>query len=77
MENAMSPGQAAKEVGVTYAIAKRYYEKWAPEIQPRLEGRLVSDIQESIKRLRKKKSGKNHNPVEQLSKLGNNRSLER
>jgi hypothetical protein len=26
--DAMGPGDAAKKAGVTYATAKRYYEKW-------------------------------------------------
>jgi hypothetical protein len=50
----MSPGQAAERVGVTYASAKRYYDKWAPEIKQRLESRLIPEMQESIKQLAKK-----------------------
>jgi hypothetical protein len=54
IEDAMSPGQAAERVGVTYASAKRYYDKWAPEIKQRLESRLIPEMQESIKQLAKK-----------------------
>jgi hypothetical protein len=35
-EDAMSPGQAAQAVGVTYATAKRWYDKWADEIKSSL-----------------------------------------
>jgi hypothetical protein len=55
IEDAMSPGQAADKVGVTYASAKRYYDKWAPEIKQRLESRLIPEMQESIKQLAKKR----------------------
>ena len=41
-EKAMSPGKAAQEAGVTYATAKRYYEKWSDVIQRSLEARLES-----------------------------------
>ena len=54
-EKAMSPGEAAKEAGVTYATAKRYYDKWAPEIQQGLESRLVPSIEESIRQFTKKR----------------------
>jgi hypothetical protein len=35
MVEAMTPGQAAKRVGVTYATPNRYYEKWSSEIRRR------------------------------------------
>jgi hypothetical protein len=53
-EDAMSPGQAAKRVGTTYATANRYYAKWASEIKESLERQLVPKIEESIKRYSKK-----------------------
>ena len=48
-------GQAADKTGVTYATAKRYYEKWAEEIRQSLESRLVPNIEASIKQLSKKR----------------------
>jgi hypothetical protein len=53
-EEAMSPGQAAKKVGVTYATASRYYEKWSSEIKQSLERQLIPRIQESIRQARRK-----------------------
>ena len=53
--DAMQPGQAAKEVGVTYATAKRYYDLCADEIKRSLESRLLPSLEESIKRVKKKK----------------------
>jgi hypothetical protein len=53
--DAMQPGQAAKEYGVTYATAKRYYDLWADEIKRSLESRLLPSLEESIKRVKKKK----------------------
>lgn len=50
IEQAMSPGEAAKSVGITYATAKRYYEKWGSEIKAGLEQRLLPQLQESVKR---------------------------
>ncbi len=32
-EDAMTPGQAAQAAGVTYATAKRYYDRWGDEIK--------------------------------------------
>jgi molybdenum-dependent DNA-binding transcriptional regulator ModE len=55
IEEAMSPGQAAKKVGVTYATANRYYEKWSKEIKEGLERRLIPQIEESIKQMGKKR----------------------
>jgi hypothetical protein len=54
-EQAMSPGQAAETIGVTYATANRYYKMWGKEIKESLEKQLVPQIQESIKKLGKKK----------------------
>ena len=56
-ENAMTPGQAAQKVGVTYATAKRWYDKWADEIRRSLERKLVPSMEESINRLKKKRKG--------------------
>ena len=53
-ENAMVPGQAAEHVGVTYATAKRWYDKWADEIKRSLESRLLPELQASVKRAAKK-----------------------
>src|SRR5215813_7954993 len=44
-EQAMSPGQAAETIGVTYAAANRYYEMWGKEIKESLEEQLVPQIQ--------------------------------
>ena len=55
-EDAMTPGQAAQKVGVTYATAKRWYDKWPDEIRRRLENKLVPSTEESIKRLAKKQN---------------------
>ena len=57
-EDAMMPGEAAQKVGVTYATAKRYYEKWSDEIKRSLESKLVPNIEESIKRLGKKRKAR-------------------
>jgi len=54
----MMRGQAAQKVGVTYATAKRYYEKWSDEIKRSLESKLVRNIEESIKRLGKKRKAR-------------------
>jgi hypothetical protein len=55
-EDAMTPGQAAEKVGVTYATATRYYEKWSEEITRSLERKLVPSIEESIKKLARKRT---------------------
>jgi hypothetical protein len=55
-EDAMSPGEAAKRVGTTYATANRYYTKWAAEIKESLERQLIPKIQESIKEVSKKRN---------------------
>ena len=54
-EDAMTPGQAAEKVGVTYATANRYYEKWSSDIKRSLESKLVPNLEESIKRMAKKR----------------------
>jgi len=55
IDDAMSPGDAAKKVGVSYGTAVRYYELWDKEIRKRREKQLVPQILESMKRLGKKK----------------------
>jgi hypothetical protein len=55
IEDAMSPGQAATKVGVTPATANRYYEKWEKEIRKGLEERLLPQLQESVKKLSRKR----------------------
>jgi hypothetical protein len=57
-EEAMSPGQAAKKTGVTYATANRYYEKWSSEIRQSLERQLVPRMQESIRQAERKTSSR-------------------
>ena len=49
-EQAMTPGQAAPAVGVTYVTAKRWYEKWGDDIKRSLESRLLPTLKESVKR---------------------------
>jgi hypothetical protein len=51
IQDAMSPGDAAKKAGVTYATANRYYEKWGDEIKAAREQQLLPQIQESLKKL--------------------------
>ena len=43
-EQAMTPGQAAPAVGVTYVTAKRWYEKWGDDIKRSLESRLLPTL---------------------------------
>ena len=50
IEDAMSPGDAAKKAGVSYATAVRYYELWDEDIRKGREKQLLPQIQESIKR---------------------------
>ena len=57
-EDAMSPGQAAQAVGVTYSTAKRYYDLWGNEIKRRLERRLLPELEASVKRQAKKRKRK-------------------
>ena len=54
-EAAMQPVQAAQVAGTTYATAKRYYELWADDIKRSLENRLLPSLQESVKRVAKKR----------------------
>ena len=54
-EDAMTPGQAAEKVGVTYATAKRYYDRWGDEIKRSLESRLLPSLEESVKQQAKKR----------------------
>ena len=44
-QDALSPGQAAQAVGITYATAKRYYDRWADEIKRSLESRLLPSLE--------------------------------
>jgi transposase len=54
-EDGMSPGQAAQKVGITYATAKRWYDKWADEIKRGLESRLLPSLEASVKRQSQKR----------------------
>jgi transposase len=56
-EDAMSPGQAAEKVGVTYGTAKRWYDKWGDEIKRSLESKLLPELEASVKRVGKKRKG--------------------
>jgi hypothetical protein len=56
IEDAMAPGQVAEAVGVTYATAKRWYDRWADEIKRNLEIRLMPELEASVKRVAKKRS---------------------
>jgi len=53
IEDAMSPGPAAKKVGIAYSTANRYYEKWGNEIKSAREQLTMSQFKESLKRIRK------------------------
>ena len=55
IKDAMSPGDAAKKAGVTYATATRYYEKWGDEIKTARENQLLPQIEESLKKLNKRR----------------------
>jgi hypothetical protein len=55
IQDAMSPGDAAKKAGTTYATANRYYEKWADEIKTAREKQLLPQIEESLKKLNKRR----------------------
>ena len=55
IKDAMSPGDAAKKAGVTYATATRYYEKWGDEIKIAREKQLLPQIEESLKKLNKRR----------------------
>ena len=50
----MTPGQAAHAVGVTYATAKRWYDRWGDEIRQNLESRLLPSLEAFVKRVGKK-----------------------
>jgi hypothetical protein len=58
IKDAMSPGDAAKKAGVTYATANRYYEKWSEEIRTSREQQLIPQFEESIRKLGKGKRKK-------------------
>jgi hypothetical protein len=53
INDAMSPGDAARKAGVTYATASRYYEKWGEEIKKAREQQLIPQFEESLKKLGK------------------------
>jgi hypothetical protein len=53
IEDAMSPGPAAKKVGIAYSTAKRYYEKWGNEIKSAREQQAITQFKESLKRISK------------------------
>jgi hypothetical protein len=55
IDDALSPGDAAKKAGVSSATAVRYYELWDEEIRKGREKQLVPQMLESMKRLGKKK----------------------
>jgi hypothetical protein len=59
INDAMSPGDAARQVGVSHGTAVRYYELWDEEIRKGREKQLLPQMLESMKRLGKKnrKSG--------------------
>jgi len=52
IEEAMSPGPAARKVGIARSTANRYYEKWGREIQSGREQQTISQFKESLKRIR-------------------------
>jgi hypothetical protein len=54
----MSPGQAAQVAGVTYATAKRYYDLWGNEIKRSLEGRLLPELEASVKHVKRRKQAR-------------------
>ena len=54
----MQPRQAAQSAGITYATAKRYYELWSEEIKRSLEAKLLPSLEESMKRVGKKKKAR-------------------
>ena len=51
-------GQAAQVGGCDLRDRKAYYEKWSDEIKRGLESKLVPNIEESIKRLGKKRKAR-------------------
>ncbi len=55
INDAMSPGDAAKKSGISYATAVRYYELWDADIRKGREKQLMPQIEESIKRAKKRK----------------------
>jgi hypothetical protein len=55
IEERMSPGQAANKVGIAASTANRYYEKWDAEIREGRRKQLLPELQESIKKLGKKR----------------------
>ena len=61
IDDALSPTDAAKAAGTTYATAKRYYEKWGDEIKRERERLLMPQLEASLNRFgkdRKKKPPK-------------------
>jgi hypothetical protein len=58
IDDALSPTDAAKAAGTTYATAKRYYEKWGDEIKTERERLLMPQLEASLKRLGQKQTKK-------------------
>jgi len=62
IEKSLSPGPAAKQVGVSTATASRYFEKWGDEIAKAREQQLVPQMKRSLLKFaarpqRKKRGG--------------------
>jgi len=53
INDALSPTDAAKAAGTTYATAVRYYEKWGDEIKRERERLLMPQLEASLNRLGK------------------------
>jgi hypothetical protein len=53
INDALSPTDAAKAAGTTYATAMRYYEKWGDEIKTGRERLLMPQLEASLNRLGK------------------------
>lgn len=53
IDDALSPTDAAKAAGTTYATAVRYYEKWGDEIKRERERLLMPQLEASLNRLGK------------------------
>jgi hypothetical protein len=53
INDALSPTDAAKAAGTTYATAQRYYERWGDEIKTERERLLMPQLEASLNRLGK------------------------
>ena len=58
IEEAMSPGTAAKRVGISGATANRYFEKWIDDITKAREQQLVPQLKRSIQKFTAPLKGK-------------------